>query len=460
MITYIIDNEICVKGATSLYKQFLMHKLTFDNPEYAKKVKLGKWIGNTPKEITLYREVGDDLYVPYGVKETLLKHNEPYQIEDRIPYQEELSYPSVPLRPYQGEAVATMLDCKGGILQSRAGSGKTQMGLAIASCLKKKTLWLTHTKDLLTQSKARAEQYFDPDTIGTITEGKVNVGSHITFATIQTMAKIDLPLYKYEWEVVIIDECHRVSGSSTRVRLFQKVLENLAPRYQFGLSATLHRADGLIDTTFALIGDINYVVPDSAVEEYIMPVSIHPVFTGIEESEEYLNYDGMIDYAKLISYITRSKKRNKIIADDLIFNSYNSNLILSDRIEHLHTIYDLLPPSFQKRSAFIDGTMTNKTQKELRVKYLQDMRDGKLNFLFATYQLAKEGLDIPSLDRVYMTTPQKDYAIIVQSVGRAMRKADDKTDPIIYDYVDDIDFLLRRYNKRKAIYKKEGYTII
>lgn len=55
-----------------------------------------------------------------------------------------------------------------------------------------KTLWLTHTKDLLTQSKNRAAQYIDKSLLGTITEGKVNIGETMTFATIQTMCKVDL----------------------------------------------------------------------------------------------------------------------------------------------------------------------------------------------------------------------------------------------------------------------------
>lgn len=42
---------------------------------------------------------------------------------------------------------------------------------------------------------------------GTITEGKVNIGKGITFATIQTMCKLDLSRYKDFWDVIIVDEC-------------------------------------------------------------------------------------------------------------------------------------------------------------------------------------------------------------------------------------------------------------
>lgn len=45
-------------------------------------------------------------------------------------------------------------------------------------------------------------------------------------------------------------------------------------------------------------------------------------------------------------------------------------------------------------------------QKELREQALDDMQTGKKKYLFATYQLAKEGLDIPRLERLYMVTAE------------------------------------------------------
>ena len=145
-----------------------------------------------------------------------------------------------------------------GILQSPAGSGKTQIGISMIASLGKRALWLTTTKDLLLQSKKRAEQYMDKSLIGTITEGKVNIGTGVTFATIQTMCKLDLALYKDVWDVIIVDECHSCSGSPTKVTRFSKVLNSLSARHKYGLSATVHRADGLIKTTYALLGKVRY----------------------------------------------------------------------------------------------------------------------------------------------------------------------------------------------------------
>ena len=82
------------------------------------------------------------------------------------------------------------------------------------------------------------------------------------------------------------------------------------------------------------------------------------------------------------------------------------------------------------------------------------MRSGKKKYLFATYSLAKEGLDIPRLERLYLTTPQSDYAVVTQSIGRIARRFNGKSEPIAYDFVDDIGFLVKKYKKRCSIYKK------
>jgi superfamily II DNA or RNA helicase len=90
--------------------------------------------------------------------------------------------------------------------------------------------------------------------------------------------------------------------------------------------------------------------------------------------------------------------------------------------------------------------------KEERAEIFYRMRSGKEHVLIATYALAKEGLDIPNLDRLYLATPQKDYAIVKQSVGRIERSQPGKGQPIVYDFVDEkIGYCLGMAKKRKRI---------
>jgi superfamily II DNA or RNA helicase len=360
----------------------------------------------------------------------------------------------IPLYEYQDPAVEVMSSQSCGILQSPCGSGKTQMGIALAAKLSRRTLWITHTQDLLTQSYERAAQYFDKRTLGKITAGKVHIGSHITFATVQTLCKLDLDKYRYSWDVIIVDECHRLAGTPSKVTMFYKVMNSLAARHKYGLSATVHRSDGLIQSTFAVIGEIAYRVPEEAVADKTMQVRISQRNTGIKVNRECLDTDGTLVFTKLIPYLTGSSPRNEIIVKDLKSNGEHFNLILSDRLEHLQILRNMLPAELKRASVMIDGSMTSKKARAERERAIEDMRNRKKHFLFATFSLAKEGLDIPCLDRLYMTLPKKDKSVVIQSVGRIARAIDGKEDAICYDYVDDIGYAVRCWKQRCTHYRK------
>lgn len=450
-----VSNTLSVNNPTKELMTWCKKNLVIANPEYAKKARMNLWLGNTPKMLYLYEIRGDTLVLPFGVLRSL-----PKSITDKALFVSEFTTPievdydtSVPLYDYQEEAVNAMIAAKYGILQSAAGSGKTQMGIALAVKLKRRTLWLCHTLDLIRQSKERAELYMSEDLIGTITEGKVSLGKGITFATIQTMCKLDLPQYRDYWDCIITDEVHRVSGSPTAVTQYQMVLNSLSARHKYGLSATVHRADGMIQATYALVGKVAYQVPDEAVADKIMKVGIYPVGTGIEISREALNTDGTLNYTKLITYLTGNRTRNELIASCI---ERRPSLILSDRLNHLEELMSLLPEDMQKDAVMVSGKMTSKAGKAKREQAISDMRSGRKKYLFATYSLAKEGLDIPCLERLYMATPQKDYAIVTQSIGRIARTFDGKADPIAYDFVDNIGYLVKSYKKRCSTYRKNG----
>lgn len=458
----IFSNEITITDATQEIFDWCNENLVIPNPDYAKKERMGLWVGNTPRTLCLYKVNGNSVILPIGafkfIKPILNTYNAEY--EQKTANNELIDYNAkVNLYDYQEKAVEQMYNAGYGILQSPAGSGKTQMGIALAVKLGRKCLWLTHTQDLLKQSYDRASQYIDKALLGTITAGKVNIGAGITFATVQTLAKQDLTQYKYMWDVVIVDECHRVAGTPTSMTQFSKVISNLACKYKYGLSATVHRADGMIKCCYMLLGDVKHIVPDEAVKDKVMAVNIERVDTGIDIPMSALDTDGIVNYTKLISSLAMSTRRNDIIYDKLMEHSAHYNLILSDRLDQLYYLYNQLPPTLKEQSAVIDGNMTSKKAKAEREQAIEDMRTGKKHFLFASYKLAKEGLDIPRLDRLHLATPQKDYAIIVQSVGRIARTFRGKEQPICLDYVDDFRKAENMYKLRYRHYKKCGCVI-
>lgn len=459
----IVSNVLTVTDYPESVVEWCEKELRIANPEYAKKLRMHLWLGNTPKTLSLYEKHGEALVLPFG---TLRRFPEfaPSDTEylpgftraSPVDYKGK----DVPLYPYQKEAVESVYKGEYGILQSPAGSGKTQMGIALVKKFGRRALWLTHTLDLLNQSKSRAEMYLDNSLIGTITEGKVNIGEGITFATIQTMCKLDMSRYKDLWDIVIVDECHRCTGTPTAMTQFYKVLNALSARHKIGLSATVHRSDGMIAATYALLGEIIYTVPEIAVGDKIMKVGIYPVGTGVGMSRECMNTDGTLNYQKLISYLCNSQDRLHFVASWIVSESEHSCLILSDRLEHLENLMNCLPAKMKADAVMVSGKMTSKKGKAEREQAIEDMRTGRKKYLFATYSLCKEGLDIPRLDRLFMTTPVKDYAVVVQSIGRIARTFEGKGEPIVYDFVDNIGYLMRAYKQRCRHYKKAGAYFI
>lgn len=452
------SSEVTIYDPTDEVIFYCMENLTVKNPEYARRLRMNKWLGDTPEYLDLYKKRGDHLILPFGafkgLKNYLLMNDnldyvvlveQDFAFHDPVDYQAE-----VPLYDYQTMAVCRMLQKGYGILQSPAGSGKTQMGVAMILQRKKKALWITHTNDLLAQSYNRAAQYVDKKLLGKIAGGKVHIGSGITFATVQTLANLDLSQYKYEWDMIVVDECHRCAGTPASYSQFAKVLNSLAASEKYGLSATVHRADGMIKATFALLGGIGYSVPEEATAGKVLQVRILRRDTEIRIHSSCQDTDGTLLYDRLLQYLTDSTARNRLILADLVQNAEHYNLILSDRLDHLRTLYEALPYQLQRQAVMITGT----SKAKFREQAMEDMRSGKKRYLFASYRLAKEGLDIPRLDRLYLTTPQKDYAIIVQAVGRIARCFEGKDEPVVYDYVDDIAFCKNQYKKRCTSYRK------
>lgn len=457
-----IANRIYIEDPSPEVRQWARENLKFPNPEYEKKQRMGFWVGRTPKELRLYEKDGNKLILPFGVCREIMPLLRNTMVRCDFRQDNVIVYDGkhVPLYDYQKEAVVQMIEAKYGILKATTGSGKTQMGIALIKALRRRALWLCHTQDLLKQSMDRALQYISPELIGTITEGKVNIGIGVTFATVQTMANLELQQYRDYWDVVIVDECHRVSSSATTFTRYEKVLNHLAARHKYGLTATPERSDGLIKATFGLIGKVAYEVPEDAVADRVMGVKVRTVETDTDITDECLNVDGTINYVKLIEHLTTDDKRNTLIAEKIIMNREHSCLILSDRLEQLKMIMAKLPAFMLEDCAYIDGKMQSKKAKAEREQALDDMRNGRKKYLFASYNLCKEGLDIPCLDRLFLCSPVKFSAVVTQAIGRIRRTSPGKEQPVVIDFVDmNIGYCERAYRERKRSYRKVGAVI-
>jgi superfamily II DNA or RNA helicase len=73
--------------------------------------------------------------------------------------------------------------------------------------------------------------------------------------------------------------------------------------------------------------------------------------------------------------------------------------------------------------------------------------------------VADEGVDIPRLDRLHLTWPQRQELGLVQQLGRVLRTHPDKREVVVYDYVDDEGMLVSQATARVRVYRKSGYPV-
>jgi superfamily II DNA or RNA helicase len=123
-------------------------------------------------------------------------------------------------------------------------------------------------------------------------------------------------------------------------------------------------------------------------------------------------------------------------------------LVLSERLNHLDRLEARLKKVWAKETGGSVSTgwyVGGKTKEQL-------VESAKARVIFATVQYACEGLDVPALDTLFLTTPMSD---VEQAVGRILRPFEGKKDPIVVDFRDDsIPMFERQGSKRDVQYER------
>ena len=466
----LLSNIIEIQEPTKEILDYCKKELTFSNPDYIKKQRLGFWLGKTPKTISLYDYYENNIYLPIGCFNDIWEiHPIKDDYTDYTTTKKANIKSNIILRDYQEPCIKALKKYVNGIFILFAGAGKTQIALQCASELKQKTLFLVHTKDLLNQAKERCEDNL-VCTTSTITEGKCDISGDIVFATVQTLVNFvdKREISQNEFGLIVVDECHHLSTSAESVKMFEKCVNYFNARYKLGISATLHRSDGLQNTTTKILGDVIYELKKSndktkfigyyenkpiieaLASRFQVPAQINIVKTAYNvANRDVFDTSGRIIFSTLISDLANDYDRNKLILD-LLYRLQGYTIVISERTSQLEYLHKNV-----SNSIYING----KTPKKQREKQIEEFRNGEHPCLFATYSLVAEGLDIPILENLVMASPVKDDRLVIQAIGRCQRPSENKKIANVYDLVDDVSILDKFTRKRKSVYKKEGWDI-
>jgi superfamily II DNA or RNA helicase len=396
-----------------------------------------------PEEFPVYLENEKYLCVPkyYGLE----KFGKPYKNKEIIGETVDINFKGV-LRDDQKEVINSILPKleteDGGLLCLRPGFGKTTLSLYIASIFKVKTLVIVHKSFLLNQWKKRAEQFTDVN-VGIIQQNKIDIdGKQIVIGMLQSIAKdkYDPEIFR-DFGLVIFDEAHHAPS-----KYFSRALPIIACKKTLSLTATPKRQDKLEKVLYWYFGPILYTIPSEKTNTLLVKTFKYNITH--KKFKEYKLYDGTINRSKTINKLVEISERNIFIVNqikELLEEEGRKILVLSDRIEHLTELKEMLDKLELATTSFYIGGMKQTKLDESE----------KAQVIFGTFSMASEALDIPELNTLVMTTPRKE---IEQTVGRILRKVHE-VQPIIVDIVDQLPSFSRQGMLRRKFYKNNQYVI-
>jgi superfamily II DNA or RNA helicase len=348
------------------------------------------------------------------------------------------------LFPYQERCLSSLVRRVQGCAVMPCGAGKTATALAGIGAIRKSSLILANTKDLVDQWKDEIKSQLDFDA-GVIRGGVFDV-REITVSTIQTMNSFGIAQRRdlgNKFGIVIVDEAHHVPAYT-----YHTVLRDLSGKWRWGLTATPDRPDGLGEAMLAGVGPVlDTVTVDELLEHNrVMLPLVYKVDTGITYYEK--GYHKLLqaiseDYGRCLSVV--GLVRRLVLAGRRV-------LVLSLRVSYCELLADVMA-----LSGISAVSLHGKSKK--RKEKLSLFRSGGCDVLVAT-TLADEALDIPLADALVLTQPQKAEGRAVQRLGRVIRAKDGKQTPLVFDLVDRHQTAKRHwYGRRKAYLSAYGDVI-
>lgn len=317
--------------------------------------------------------------------------------------------------------------------------GKTIVGLGIAHKHQQKTLIITTTTTIRDMWINEINKFF-PFKAGIIGGGKYKTDSPIVVGNIQTVRNRIQELSGM-FGLVIIDEVHR-----SPAKTFTDSLNALHARYKVGLSGTMKRKDGMHCVLPDYFGTDKYV---GKVENVMLP-TVHLWDTGIE-----LNGNEFIPWANKITELY-AKEDYRFQLKTLVsayMDAGHKVLFLNDRRELL----DYMHTEFQDTSFIINGIVKDTNVRQDIMKAVAEYEGGIC--LFATQSIFSEGVSLNELSCVILSTPINNVPLLEQIVGRVMRPATDKLNPVVVDLGLCGNTGRRHRNTRQGVYISKGWKI-
>jgi hypothetical protein len=469
----IIRDEVNVKieGLEVSDRRALVKMFEYEKPgaRYMPAVRLGRWNGKVA-----YFQLSGSTYInllpeilPY-----LDDHGYDIEVEDLREYSTNFAFDKIDvntfahklwpegheragqpiiLRDYQETIINGFLTNPQSMQEIATGAGKTLITAALSNCVEKygRSIVIVPNKSLIVQTEA---DYINLGLdVGVYFGDRKEFGKTHTICTWQSLnnllkntqngsADIDINDFIEDVVLIMIDEAHGAQADALKVLLggiFSKI------PLRWGLTGTVPKDKFASSALLVNIGPLTNKLSASELQDKNVLARCHVNIVQLQDNVE------LADYQSELKHLLEDNKRLDSIGSiiEKIVETGNT-LILVDRIAAGQELVARLP-----NSVFVSGITKVKARKEEYDEVA--ISDDKI--IVATYGVAAVGLNIPRIFNLVLVEPGKSFVRVIQSIGRGIRKAEDKDFVQIWDLTSNCRFSKRHLTVRKAFYKEANY---
>lgn len=358
----------------------------------------------------------------------------------------------IELRDYQVDIINKFLDNPQCLQEIATGAGKTLVTAVLSDKCEPygRTIVIVPNKDLVVQTE-KDYKNLGLD-VGVLYGDRKEYNKTHTICTWQSLAVLEKKTKSYEAEVdidvfldnvvcIMVDEVHKAKADVLK-NLLSGPFKNVPIRW--GLTGTIpkdeHEAVGCLCSLGPVVGNL------SSKELQDMGVLADLDISILQLQDGAL---GFSSYAQELKWLVTDPKRieqlSKIISG---FAENGNTLVLIDRIATGQMLAELNPDW-----VFVSGSMKQQDRQE----NYDDISEMDNKVIVATYGVAAVGINIPRIFNLIMIEPGKSFVRVIQSIGRGIRKAQDKDYVNVVDITSNLKYSKRHLTKRKTFYKEQNF---
>jgi superfamily II DNA or RNA helicase len=472
--TLIIRDEVNVKieGLELDARRRLVNQFKYDVPyaRYLPAVRLGRWDGKVS-----YFQMGGSTYVNLLPEILPVLDDMGYDIEldDQRDYRTTFEFEQVRedtfqhivwpkghpaagepilMRDYQVEIVNNFLANPQCLQEVATGAGKTIMTAALSHSVTPygRSIVIVPNKSLVTQTeKDYVNMGLD---VGVFFGDRKEFGRTHTICTWQSLnvllkntknATADITIGEFLEGVVcvIVDEVHMAKADALKT-LLTGVMSRVPIRW--GLTGTIPKEEYEFRSLHVSLGPVINQLAASELQDRGVLAQCHVNIVQLVDYQEHTNYQSELKY--LLEEPGRLDTMARLIRQ---VNETGNTLVLVDRVAAGHALVERLGD----RAVFVSGA----TKAGERQEHYDEVSEATDKIIVATYGVAAVGINIPRIFNLVLIEPGKSFVRVIQSIGRGIRKAEDKDHVQIWDITSTCKFAKRHLTKRKSYYREANY---